>query len=63
MSLVDFSLLGTRIRDFSLVSPSRVPGDKGGGSEHAMHAAALATSDGKILVRSAYECEDSNIIV
>jgi hypothetical protein len=44
---VDFSSLDTRIRDFSLVAPSSVPGPEG---EHEVLAAALATSNGKILV-------------
>ena len=45
---MDFSILNTRVRDFSLVTPSRVPGEQG---DEEMHAMALATSDGKILVR------------
>lgn len=52
--MVDFSSLNTRIRDFSLVSPSSVSvagaiaGDETG---KEIHVVTVATSDGKILVR------------
>jgi hypothetical protein len=46
---VDFSSLGTRVRDFSLVAPVSAPGSDSGG--HAVQLMALATSNGKILVR------------